>query len=721
MITEQSGTESLKARKPKKDVFAELLALNVENREDYLINYLKEITAQVLQLEPENIAINDSLLDTGADSIMVMEMVDRLKGDLNLMLYPREFYERPRIDSLAKYLAVEFTFTHDKNQTLSLSSPSSLSPHKDEQPFVPTSTPIAFILSSPRSGSTLLRVMLAGHPALSSPPELHLLPFENMQQRQSELGISHLGEGLQRAFMELKGIDAQESQQLVDNLVKENLSVQEVYQMLQQLAGDRLLVDKSPTYASNRENLANAEAIFSNAKYIHLVRHPYAVIESFARMRMDKLIGAKNSHPYQLAESIWTNSNQNILDLQQSIDSDRLLLVQYEQLVTQPKQAMERICEFLAIPFHESVLQPYQGDRMTDGVHRTSMSLGDPNFLTHQTIDAQLGEAWRDIKLPSLLGTTAQRIARQLNYELLQEATNLASDPTLPMQETLLTVRGLRLYLCAWGPEEGPLVLCLHGILEQGAAWSEVAIRLAQKGYRVIAPDLRGHGRSDHVGKGGSYNVLDFLADIDAIVDFLADRAFTLVGHSLGSVVAAIFASIRPHKIKNLVLVETILPTEATEENAAEQLATHLDYLASPPEHPVFPDVETAAERLRQGTPAISKSLAMLLAERITETCEGGVRWRWAPLLRTRAGIGFNGIGRSRYLGLLKKIKVPITLVYGDKSSFNRDEDLAEQQAAMPKAQKVVLSGGHNLPLETPSGLAKIISGAVALTSKFIP
>lgn len=113
--------------------------------------------------------------------------------------------------------------------------------------------------------------------------------------------------------------------------------------------------------------------------------------------------------------------------------------------------------------------------------------------------------------------------------------------------------------------------------------------------------------------------------------------------------------------------------------------------------------------------------MAILLAERITEPCEGGVRWRWEPLLRTRAGISLNGIGRSRYLSLLKKIKVPITLVYGDKSNFNRPEDLNRQQEVMPHAIKVVVSGGHNLPLEAPSALAKIISSAVALTNKLIP
>ncbi len=723
---------SASKEKQKSNIYTELLAISVPEREKYLTDYLQRAIAQILQIDKDKLSVTESLLDSGMDSLMVMEAVNQLKDDLQLMLYPREFYERPKIDSLAKYLATEFTKTHDKSvfsssnkleikaqQTTSFSQRHRVSP----SPPLPVSPsprlklpPAVFILSSPRSGSTLLRVMLAGHPALSSPPELHLLPFKTMGEREKEIGISHLGKGLQRAFMEFKNIDARESQQLIDNLVKENLSIEEVYRLLQQLSGDRLLVDKSPTYASSRETLERAEALFDKPKYIHLVRHPYAVIESFVRMRMDKLIGSTEANPYQLAESIWTTSNQNILDLAAEIDSDRHHLVKYEELVSDPQGVMEEICEFLGISFDSAVLAPYQGERMTDGVYHTSMSLGDPNFLNHRQIDAQLAETWRTIKLPLLLNLDTQTVARHLNYELPQEAES----PALSMQETLIDIRGLRLCLCSWGPEEGPLVLCLHGILEQGAAWSEVAIRLAQRGYRVIAPDLRGHGRSDRLGKGGSYNLLDFLADLDAIAENLADKAFTLVGHSLGSVVAAIFASIRPQRIKNLVLVETILPTDVEDEEAANQLATHLDYLANPPKHPVFSDVEAAAERLRQGTPGISKPLAMLLAERITEPCEGGVRWRWAPILRTRAGVGFNGIGRSRYLGLLKRIKVPITLVYGDKSSFNRQEDLAAQQAAMPHAEKVVVSGGHNLPLETPSPLAKIISGAIALTNKLI-
>ena len=693
-------------------ILDELLATKVEQRTEYLTTYLQKAIAEILQIEPANLAVDASLLDIGMDSLMVMEAINQLKTDLKLILYPREFYEHPQITALAAYLAAELAKTHDRaEQTIKTAS-------KPKTNLVTEKlAPAAFILSSPRSGSTLLRVMLAGHPELSSPPELHLLPFETMQEREEKLGVSQLGEGLKRAFMALKGISAEESQTLVERLVAENLSVAQVYQMLQQLAGDRLLLDKSPTYASNRETLEQAENIFNNPKYIHLVRHPYSVIESFTRMRMDKLVGSGESDPYEMAELIWRNSNQNIINFAEKLDPSRYYLVYYEELVSKPRQVMTDICKFLEIPFDEAVLTPYQGDRMTDGVSNTAMSVGDPNFLNRQTIDAKLAQAWREIELPKSLSTYTQELARQLNYELTQETDSTI----LPMQETLINIRGLKICLCTWGPEEGPLVLCLHGILEQGAAWSEVAINLAQKGYRVIAPDLRGHGRSDRVGKSGSYNLIDFLGDIDAIVENLAGKAFILVGHSLGSVLGAIFATIRPQRIRNIVLVETILPTANEDEDPTVSLTNQLDCMASPPEHPVFPDVKTAAERLRRGTPAISPALAMMLAERITEPCEGGVRWRWEPLLRTRAGISLNSIGRSRYLSILKKIKVPITLVYGDKSNFNRIEDLNKQQEAMPNATKVVVSGGHNLPLEAPNALAKIISGAVAFTNKLIP
>ena len=592
--------------------------------------------------------------------------------------------------------------------------------------------------------------MLAGHPDLFSPPELHLLPFNTMQERQQELALSYLGEGLQRAFMEIMGIDAAASQALVEELESQNLSIQQVYGKLQELAGKRLLVDKCPTYAMSRETLARAEQIFAGAKYIHLVRHPYAMIESFVRLRMDKLVGKGDTNPYQLAEEVWTQSNQNILDFCQQLEPERHYQVHYEELVKNPAQVMGGLSEFLGIPFKPELLNPYEGKRMTDGVHATSAAINDPNFLQHKSIDPSLGEAWKKIKLPHQLGESALRLATQLEYELprdqreirrhgdaetrrhgdeeikesfqipKQQPTTNNNSPT--MGEFYLDVRGHRLCLCTWGPEAGPLVLCLHGILEQGAAWEEVAVPLAKMGYRVVAPDLRGHGRSSHIGKGNSANLVDFLGDVDAIVAELTDQPFILVGHSIGSVVAAMYASVRSaassasgsQKVRTLVLVDTVLPSDGNDNEVVDQLATHLDYLVSPPEHPVFPDVATAASRLRRGTATMSEALALKLANRITEPCDGGVRWSWDPMLRTRTGIGFNGnsFPRARYLELLRRIQAPTILIYGDSSHLNRTDDLSEQQAAMPQAKRVFLSGGHNLHIDAPQAIANLIAEA---------
>ncbi|NEP08925.1 MAG: alpha/beta fold hydrolase [Symploca sp. SIO2C1] len=764
--SQQTQQDTAESQQHEKVIFEQLLAMSATQREEFLLSYLQQQIAQVLQLQRSQLPLSRNLLDLGMDSLMVMEAINLLKQDLQLMLYPREFYERPRIDTLAKYIATEFQRVHSpvsreqvetprhgdaetRRRRDNLHIPNSQFPIPNSQFPIPNSQfpnkklpSIIFILSGPRSGSTLLRVMLAGHPDLFSPPELHLLPFTTMKERHQELTLSFLGEGLQRAFMEIMGIDGAASQALVEDLESQNLSIQQVYAKLQKLAGKRLLVDKSPTYAMSQETLARAEQLFAGAKYIHLVRHPYAMIESFVRLRMDKLVGKGDANPYQLAEQVWTNSNQNILNLFQQLEPERHYQVHYEELVKNPAQVMGGLCQFLGIPFEQELLKPYEGDRMTDGVHPKSSPINDPNFLKHNKIDPSLGETWKTIKLPHQLGESALRLASQLKYELPREqgkkegeeredkenkvdkilSTNTIPNSQFPipdsqfpaMRESYLDIRSHRLCLCTWGPEAGPLVLCLHGILEQGAAWEEVAVPLAKMGYRVVAPDLRGHGRSSHIGKGNSAHLVDFLGDVDAIVAELTDQPFILVGHSIGSVVAAMYASVRSQKVRALVLVDTVLPSDGNDNEVVEQLATHLDYLTSPSEHPVFPDVATAASRLRLGTPKMSKALALKLAQRITEPYDGGVRWRWDPMLRTRTGVGFNGnsFPKARYLELLRQIQAPITLIYGDTSQLNRTDDLSEQQAVMPQAKRVFLSGGHNLHIDAPQAIANLIAEA---------
>ncbi|MBL1208761.1 hybrid fatty acyl-AMP ligase/type I polyketide synthase [Geminocystis sp. GBBB08] len=714
------------------NLFTELTQADNNEREILLVDYLTKAIANILHLNPKEINPDESLLDLGMDSLMIMETINYLKTDLQLILYPREFYQRPRISVLASYLSEEFSSTHlleigrlegketqkqedsktkrledrktgkleAENKSFSVANPSLSTINYPLSTINPK--PIAFILSSPRSGSTLLRVMLAGHGNLVSPPELHLLPFVNMQERQKQLETSHLGEGLIRTIMDLKGICAQESEDLVNQWVKENLSISELYKILQQLSGNRLLVDKSPTYGMAKEILYHSEKMFSQAKYIHLIRHPYSVVESFSRLRMDKLLGLSDGNPYEIGESIWHQTNQNILDFTRGLNPSKIYQVFYEDLVTQPEKIMQEMCDFLEVPFSESVLNPYEGDRMTDGVRSKSMSVGDPNFNTRSHIDPKLANHWRKIQLPIFLHPITVNLAKSFNYQLPHEAT------TVKMTEEFINVGGLNLCVCLWGNPANPPIVLIHGILEQGYAWEKVAQSLAKQNYYIIAPDLRGHGKSDHLSQGCSYNLLDFVADLDSLTTKLTDKPFTLVGHSFGSIITAVFTNMRSPKVSNLVLVEPVLPVENNNYQDLSNITSQLDYLLSPPSLPIFPDVETVAKRLQTANPDLTFDFAFNLAKRTTRAVINGVTFSYAPLLTTRAGI-VNSIHRAQYLQLLSQINIPLTIIYGDRSNFNRQEDLEAQKLAMPQADIFTIEGGHNLPLEKPINLAEII------------
>ncbi|WP_017293948.1 hybrid fatty acyl-AMP ligase/type I polyketide synthase [Geminocystis herdmanii] len=699
------------------NLFVELTQADTEEREILLVDYLTKSIELILNFNG-NINPDDNLIDLGMDSLMVMEAINNLKTDLQLMLYPREFYERPTISALASYLSQEFAVTHQSSPSHplplspSLPLPLSSSPLSVENITYAKETvnpqPIAFILSSPRSGSTLLRVMLAGNPYLVSPPELHLLPFTTLKERQKQLEASHLDEGLQRTLMDLKGITAEESEALINQWVEENLSIPDLYKILQELSGNRLLVDKSPTYGMEMATLLHAQKMFSNAKYIHLIRHPYSVIESFARLRMDKLLGlSHHGNPYEIGEAIWRKSNENIVDFTSQLDSSRVYRVFYEELVTNPEAIMREMCDFLEVPFSESVLNPYEGERMTDGVRNASMGVGDPNFHSRSTIDANLANHWRKVNLPLLLNPVSTNLAHDFNYTLPREESSIELNNNIEMKEEFMKVGDLNLCVCTWGNPEHPLIVLVHGILDQGYGWDMVARSMAQQGYYIVAPDLRGHGKSDHVSKGCSYNLLDFVADLDSLTNQITDKPFSIVGHSLGTMITSIFASMRPEKVSKLVLVEPILPVETTSFELTN-LTSQLDYLVSPPASPIYADVETVAQRLLTTTPSLDKDFALKLAQRITKPVENGVTFTYSPLLTTRAGI-VNSIQRQQYLQILSNLTLPLTIIYGDRSNFNRREDLEAQQLAMSQAKKIVLEGGHNLHWEKPFEIASAI------------
>jgi pimeloyl-ACP methyl ester carboxylesterase len=240
-----------------------------------------------------------------------------------------------------------------------------------------------------------------------------------------------------------------------------------------------------------------------------------------------------------------------------------------------------------------------------------------------------------------------------------------------------------------------------------------VARRLAAAGYRVYAPDLRGHGKSEWVGKGGSYHLMDFVSDLDVMLDLLAEQRVILVGHSMGAAIASLLTSARPAKVRHLLLVEPVLPPVDANAGKGQRLVTQLDSLVTASTRTEFTDVDSAAQRLRRTTPALSREDAMTLAYRVTEACAAGCRWRWDPRLNSRAGLVYSpdGVGRKEYLEILRAICVPMLVVFGDESSYGTAAD-RQAFAAATSTGIIHLNGGHQLHHDDSEALSEVIRTA---------
>ena len=441
-------------------------------------------------------------------------------------------------------------------------------------------------------------------------------------------------------------------------------------------------------------------------------------------------LGFEGDDPYCLAEDIWHQSNLNIQSLKQSLGPKQFFGIRYEDLVESPESSLRDLCNFLDIPFDSALLNPYQEGRLTDGLHRQSMGVGDPNFLRHDSIDSSLASSWKYVEIPHRLSRESVQLAEDFGYEIpadLQPVSapgvSLPAAPSPLREFNFEGAGGLRLRGCEWGPEDGPPVVCLHGILDQGLIWDLVAQPLAAAGLRVIAPDLRGHGLSESIPQSASYQLLDFIADGVALLEHHLGEPAIVLGHSFGSVLAGVMASVRPELVRELVLIEPVLPSSTEGSDSRAAIQTLLDYRRTTPRHSPMATLKDAAEKLQKVMPNLADAFALRLAERGTQVQQAGLIWRWDPVLQSRTSLNLQGgpISRSSYLQLLADLEIPVSALYGRESRFNRQEDLDAQRQSLSRARRIMVDGAHHLTIDAPLAIASEVlrfSGIQASASR---
>lgn len=271
-------------------------------------------------------------------------------------------------------------------------------------------------------------------------------------------------------------------------------------------------------------------------------------------------------------------------------------------------------------------------------------------------------------------------------------------------EEVTIKIPGAKLAGRAWGPRTGPLVLALHGWLDNAATFDGIAPHL--EGVRLVALDLPGHGHSTHHPVGVLYPFMDYVADVFWALEAMQWTKFALLGHSLGAGVAAIFAGTFPDRVVRLGLLEGLGPLTEAPDLAPVRLANALNEQRRKAGRPA-PRYASRDDVLARLTAAASRlssdSAATLLGRGLDEDDAGTVGWRSDRRLRFASRVRLT---EPQVLAFLRNIACPTLLVEANEG-FNFDPVLGKARAEAIKNLEVVqVLGRHHVHLDAPQRVA---------------
>lgn len=151
----------------------------------------------------------------------------------------------------------------------------------------------------------------------------------------------------------------------------------------------------------------------------------------------------------------------------------------------------------------------------------------------------------------------AKLLSRPRDVEWLEHAESFAHSKYARVAE----IDGVRVHYHEAGPADGPPIMLIHGFTAFSLVWSEVLLPIAAAGFRVVAPDLLGHGFTEKP-KHGEYTIESQARMIVRLMDHLGIEKATLVGNSYGGAIAAVCALDHQSRVEKLVLVGAVINDE---------------------------------------------------------------------------------------------------------------------------------------------------------------
>lgn len=281
-----------------------------------------------------------------------------------------------------------------------------------------------------------------------------------------------------------------------------------------------------------------------------------------------------------------------------------------------------------------------------------------------------------------------------------------------PRERFLAAPDNLRLYFQDWGDPDWPTtpVLCLPGLVRNSRDFALLARRLSDaagpKPRRVIAPDMRGRGRSARDANWRNYNGRTYLDDIRHLLTALAIERVIAIGISMGGLLGIAMATAMPTVLAGLVV------DDAGPEIGTQGSGRILDYIATDRPQEDWPQ---AARHMRALLPTLSLKTEEEWLDFARATFvkghDGKLHFDWdtnivRPLRAEIAGEGVNLWNLWRAVG-----RKPALVIRGGVSDILSAETLARMRAEKPDLVQFTLPGVGHAPTMNEPPVREVLDG----------
>ena len=251
------------------------------------------------------------------------------------------------------------------------------------------------------------------------------------------------------------------------------------------------------------------------------------------------------------------------------------------------------------------------------------------------------------------------------------------------------------------GPQDGQVVVLLHGYPENRTSWRAITPQLTAAGYRVLAPDQRGYSPGARPRRRRDYRITELADDVLALVDASGADKVHLVGHDWGGGVAWAFATLHPERLHTVTSLTTPHPRAMAASMLRSNQLLHSWYMLFF-QLPALPEMGfTRMERTNRRALARSGLNDEAIERYVTPmkqpgAARGPINWyRALPLSKPLKG----------------KITVPALYVYATKDMFlgRKAADLTGNYIEAPYRYEVLEGATHWLPEQNADTVAQLV------------